>query len=200
MGLQDSECGDEFVQLLDKLFALEWLSHGVQGVLDDVLAEEGGVDLPHLLVQVADVRARVEHNLDPGGRVQVVQLVAVGGEAAKGAPASVRCGGAERPLLLPGGNKTGGVSRRTAVWRRGEARVRESGEEWECSPRGIYGRADVLQGEQEPEHHLGVVDEGSRPVLDVLRPRPLRVVEADPVAVEDVEVVANHAAEIGAAG
>ena len=61
------------------------------------------------------------------------------------------------------------------------------------APRRVYCRAHVLERKEEAEHHFRVVHESSGAVLDVLRPRPLGVVQADPVPVEDVKVVAHHA-------
>mmetsp|Transcript_5398 Transcript_5398/g.13510 ORF Transcript_5398/g.13510 Transcript_5398/m.13510 type:complete len:281 (-) Transcript_5398:162-1004(-) len=89
------------VEFLDKLFALEGLPDGVERVLDDVLAVELRVDGPQRLVQVPDLPRRVQHDLDPRGRVQVVQLVAVRGEAAEGTPLPVRRRRPQRTLLLP---------------------------------------------------------------------------------------------------
>lgn len=57
---------------------------------------------------------------------------------------------------------------------------------------GVERRRQVAERPQQPKHLLLVVQGGARAAADRLGARPLVVVDAGALAVEDVEIVAEH--------
>ena len=61
---------------------------------------------------------------------------------------------------------------------------------------GVQGRRKLLQREEQPEHHLLVVCDGARALLDGFRALPLMVIQADALPVKYVYSIRAHESEI----